>query len=690
GDFAELIGQYTTNVVDDDTDSSHSSEGVRHRASTTEIPAIDNNNDKSKLVENETVESGTVKFAVYAKYAKAMSWFWASTMLLAFIFQNGFNSGSSFWLTNWTEDNGPEDRTAYYLGIYAVIGLLQTFFVWYSWYAIVIGALRASSSLHNKLLTNIIHAPMHFFDTTPMGRVINRFSKDIDILDLTMQMTIRVLGSTAIQAVAILVTISIQTPLFIAVFVPVMGVYIFIQRFYVTSSRQLKRLESVSRSPIYSHFSESLNGVSTIRAYGANDRFIHVSDQRVDNNQMCFYPNAMSNCWLSIRLEFLANLIIFFAAFLAVLSKDTLNGAQIGLSISYALNMPGVLNWGVRMFAEMENNVVAVERIDEYSQIESEADWHSNSPPAEEWPQEGRVEFVEYGTRYREGLDLVLKGIDVNVRKGEKVGIVGRTGAGKSSLTLALFRLIESSFGRIEIDGIDISKIGLQELRSKLTIIPQDPVLFSGTIRTNLDPFNKYTDERVWTALEHSHLLEFVKSTDAGIHYKVSEGGENLSVGQRQLMCLARALLRNTNILILDEATAAVDLETDALIQTTIRNEFTRCTILTIAHRLHTIMDSDRVLVLDFGRVAEFDAPQTLLQNSSLAVQSLRLPTGCTLLWTRIGFWCSTSDGWPSLTPRRLSYRTTAQSFTHSPKTPDSHNTTHTTTHSYSSNPVKL
>ncbi|CAG2117206.1 unnamed protein product [Medioppia subpectinata] len=400
---------------------------------------------------------------------------------------------------------------------------------------------------------------MHFFDTTPMGRVINRFSKDIDILDLTMQMTIRVLGSTAIQAVAILVTISIQTPLFIAVFVP-----------------------------------------------------------RVDNNQMCFYPNAMSNCWLSIRLEFLANLIIFFAAFLAVLSKDTLNGAQIGLSISYALNMPGVLNWGVRMFAEMENNVVAVERIDEYSQIESEADWHSNSPPADEWPQEGRVEFVEYGTRYREGLDLVLKGIDVNVRKGEKVGIVGRTGAGKSSLTLALFRLIESAFGRIEIDGIDISKIGLQELRSKLTIIPQDPVLFAGTIRTNLDPFNKYTDERVWTALEHSHLLEFVKSTDAGIHYKVSEGGENLSVGQRQLMCLARALLRNTNILILDEATAA----------TTIRNEFTRCTILTIAHRLHTIMDSDRVLVLDFGRVAEFDAPQTLLQNDRSIFHSLAKDAG--------------------------------------------------------------
>ncbi|CAG2180614.1 unnamed protein product, partial [Oppiella nova] len=311
------------------------------------------------------------------------------------------------------------------------------------------------------------------------------------------------------SVLATIIIVSIQTPLFLSVFFPVVIIYYFVQRFYVMTSRQLKRLESITRSPIFTHFSETVNGVSTIRAYGVNDRFIRESDKRVDKNQMCFYPNAISNCWLQVRLEVLANCLIFFAALFAVLSKDTLNAGDTGLSISYAMNITMALNMCVRMFADFENNVVAVERIDEYCDIHSEADWYSNQQLSDNWPERGCVEFSGYGTRYREGLDLVLKGIDLNVGKGEKVGIIGRTGAGKSSLTLALFRLIESAFGKISIDGIDISKLGLQELRSRLTIIPQDPVLFSGTIRTNLDPFNKFSDNELWTALEDGHLRDF-------------------------------------------------------------------------------------------------------------------------------------------------------------------------------------
>ncbi|CAG2229987.1 ABC transporter ecdL,ATP-binding cassette transporter abc1,Uncharacterized ABC transporter ATP-binding protein YwjA,ABC transporter C family member 15,Multidrug resistance-associated protein 4,Multidrug resistance-associated protein 6,ABC transporter C family member 10,ABC transporter atnG,ABC transporter C family member 4,ABC transporter C family member 12,ATP-binding cassette sub-family C member 11,Multiple drug resistance-associated protein-like transporter 1,Putative uncharacterized protein YKR104W,ABC len=267
---------------------------------------------------------------------------------------------------------------------------------------------------------------------------------------------------------------------------------------------------------------------------------------------------------------------------------------------------------------ELETNIVAVERVKEYTETPTEAAWEiEDKKPASSWPDKGCVEFNDYGVRYREGLDLVLKGISCKIDPTEKIGIVGRTGAGKSSLTLALFRILEKSQGNIIIDGIDISTIGLHDLRAKITIIPQDPVLFSGSLRMNIDPFSSYTDEELWKALEHAHLKTFVSNLPEGLQHECSEGGENLSVGQRQLVCLARALLRKTKILVLDEATAAVDLETDDLIQNTIRTEFSDCTILTIAHRLNTIMDYTRVMVLDAGIIKEFDSPNNLLKDSN-------------------------------------------------------------------------
>ena len=342
------------------------------------------------------------------------------------------------------------------------------------------------------------------------------------------------------------------------------------------------------------------------------------------------------------------NLIILFAALFAVLSKDSLSPGLVGLSVSYALQVTQTLNWLVRMTSDVETNIVAVERIKEYGETKQEAPWENNTPLPKNWPEHGRVEFRNFQVRYREGLDLVLRGITFVVEGGEKVGIVGRTGAGKSSLTLALFRIIESSGGSIIIDGQDISKLGLHALRSRLTIIPQDPVLFSGTLRMNLDPFNTHSDEDVWRALEHAHLKAFVKGLAAGINHEVTEGGENLSVGQRQLVCLARALLRKTKVLILDEATAAVDLETDDLIQVrfldfisfvdlkpcysffqkTIRTEFADCTVLVIAHRLNTILDSDKVIVLDKGTISEFASPNELLQNKQSAFYSMAKDAG--------------------------------------------------------------
>uniref|UniRef100_A0A7G3ASS4 Putative peptide exporter abc superfamily protein n=2 Tax=Lutzomyia longipalpis TaxID=7200 RepID=A0A7G3ASS4_LUTLO len=426
------------------------------------------------------------------------------------------------------------------------------------------------------------------------------------------------------EVLATLVVISISTPLFVAVIVPIGLLYYFVQRFYVATSRQLKRLESVSRSPIYSHFGESITGAQTIRAYGVQERFIGESEAKVDFNQVCYFPSIIANRWLAVRLEMVGNLIILFAALFAVLGRESTDEGSVGLSVSYALQITQTLNWLVRMTSDVETNIVAVERIKEYAETKQEAPWElPNATVPTNWPEVGTVEFRDFQVRYREGLELVLRGINFVVDGGEKVGIVGRTGAGKSSLTLSLFRIIESAGGSIHIDGQDIAKLGLHTLRSRLTIIPQDPVLFSGSLRMNLDPFNTHTDDDVWRALEHAHLRAFVKGLTAGLNHEVSEGGENLSVGQRQLVCLARALLRKTKVLILDEATAAVDLETDDLIQRTIRTEFKECTVLTIAHRLNTIMDSDKVIVLDRGYITEFASPSELLQNKKSAFYSM-------------------------------------------------------------------
>ncbi|XP_054155693.1 multidrug resistance-associated protein 1-like [Oppia nitens] len=399
-------------------------------------------------------------------------------------------------------------------------------------------------------------------------------------------------------------------------------------KLYIKTSLQLKRLESISRSPIYSHLGETLNGVSSIRAYDCMDRFIRESDNRIDNNTKCLYPYIVANSWLLIRLQVLSNLLVLFAALFGVIGRDSLTGSDIGLSLSMAITLTGILEYFIDSFGQMLALFVSFERIDEYCCLESEPIGQYGRQLSDKWPENGCISFVGYGSRYRQGFDLVIKGITVNIKSGEKIGIVGRTGAGKSSLTLALFRLIEPAMGRIVIDGIDISQLGLHELRSRLTIIPQEPVLFSGTIRSNLDPFDRFSDDQLWSVLEQSHLKEFVLSTDAGLDHPVTESGDNMSVGQRQLVCLARAFLRHSSILILDEATAAVDVETDALIQQTIRQSFKSCTVLTIAHRINTILDYDRVLVLSDGRVAEFDSPDKLLDDRTTIFYSLAKDAG--------------------------------------------------------------
>ncbi|MEQ2263349.1 Multidrug resistance-associated protein 1, partial [Xenotaenia resolanae] len=539
-----------------------------------------------------------VKPTIFWAYLKAIGVLLSCISLLLFLAHHLVSLFANYWLSLWTDDpvvNGTQPYRLMRLGVYGGLGLTQGVAVFGYSLSVSIGGIMASRYLHQSLLYDVLRSPMSFFEKTPSGNLVNRFAKEMDTIDSVIPSIIKMFMGSLFNVVGSCLIILFATPL-VAIIIPFLGVlYFFVQRFYVATSRQLKRLESVSRSPIYTHFNETLLGNSVIRAFGEQERFIQESDQRVDHNQKAYYPSIVANRWLAIRLEFVGNCIVSFAALFAVIARESLSPGIMGLSISYALQLTASLTWLVRMSSDVETNIVAVEKVKEYSSTEKEAEWQHEPPTVPPgWPSQGCIDIRGFGLRYRHDLDLAIRNITITINAGEKVGIVGRTGAGKSSLTLGLFRIIEAAEGHIFIDGVDIANLGLHELRSRITIIPQDPVLFSGSLRMNLDPFDSYSDEEIWRALEFSHLKNFASGLPNKLSHECSEGGENLSVGQRQLLCLARALLRKTKVLVLDEATAAVDMETDNLIQSTIRSQFDDCTVLTIAHRLNTIMDYTR------------------------------------------------------------------------------------------------
>lgn len=591
------------------------------RASDATLRSIDFDDEEG--VHQEHREVGKVKWKIYLEYIRSCGVRNVFIFMTFAILSMFLSVMGSVWLKHWSEINtkyGANPHAGRYLAIYLALGILsafstliQTVVLW------VYCTIHGSRYLHATMANAVFRAPMRFFETTPIGRILNRFSNDIFKVDELLGRTFSQFVTNVIKVSFTIIVICFTTWQFTLFIIPLGILYIYYQQYYLRTSRELRRLDSTTRSPIYAHFQESLGGLSTIRGYNQQRRFIHINQSRMDNNMSAYYPSVNANRWLAYRLEFIGTIIIFGAASLSIirLKSGKLTPGMIGLSLSYALQITQSLNWIVRMTVEVETNIVSVERIKEYADLPSEAPYLiEDHRPNKDWPTEGAIQFEHYSTRYRPGLDLILKDINLDIKPREKIGIAGRTGAGKSSLTLALFRLIEAAEGRIVIDGVPINEMGLYDLRHKLSIIPQDSQVFEGTIRENVDPTGQYSDEDIWKALELSHLKDHVLSMgNDGLLTLLTEGGGNLSVGQRQLMCLARALLVPTRILVLDEATAAVDVETDKVLQETIRSAFKDRTILTIAHRLNTIMDSDRILVLDAGRVAEFDSPENLLKD---------------------------------------------------------------------------
>eukprot|EP01125_Pyxidicula_operculata_P020167 TRINITY_DN73_c2_g1_i1.p1 TRINITY_DN73_c2_g1~~TRINITY_DN73_c2_g1_i1.p1 ORF type:complete len:1092 (+),score=213.81 TRINITY_DN73_c2_g1_i1:119-3394(+) len=563
---------------------------------------------------------GSVGWKVYKQYGVSGGLFLAfSVLLLSFL--SAIGQVLSNWIVSmWINDSEllvPQFSNEFYIGVFGGLVLVTIILTMLRGFLFSELNLRSSTSIHNSIFKNVMHAPMSFFDTTPMGRILNRFSSDLDKVDDTLPENMFPALHYGINTICTIGLIIGAIPWFGVSVVPIFAIFFWITRYYTRSSRELRRLESIAVSPIMAHLSASLKGVSSIRAYGSVDRFTEQYRDMLNRQFAVAYAAEVGSRWIGLRMDALAILIVSITAMVSMLTRDVISPAIAGLALTYAFQMTGAFQFAVRSFADTDSQMVSVERLLHYAkEIPQEAPYiiDQTNPPFD-WPKHGTIKFSDVYVKYDTSDEPVLKGISFDIKKKQKIGIVGRTGAGKSSLTLALFRMMELMKGKIYIDGVDISTLGLQQLRSKLAIIPQDPVLFLGTIRSNLDPWNEHSDEKLWETLEKVHMKKVIEDAGLeGLYAPVSEGGSNFSVGQRQLICVARALLQYSKILIMDEATASIDVATDTLIQRTIREGFADHTVLTIAHRLHTIIDSDMIMVLDKGKLVEFDTPYNLLQ----------------------------------------------------------------------------
>ncbi|KAI9813022.1 MAG: hypothetical protein M1832_006413 [Thelocarpon impressellum] len=569
-----------------------------------------------------TLSASTTPFSVTCLYNRACVWN---------VIANAASKASSPSYSASSTSSSDVD-VAYYLGVYALLGIVYLLLSLVRELMLFAGSLTASRKLHTRLFEAVTRAKFAFFDSTPLGQLMNRFSKDIEAVDQEVAAVAQGMLYCLASVITIIILISAITPTFLIAAVFIVAMYFFIGMFYIRSSRDLKRLESVQRSPLYQHFGETLSGITTIRAYGDERRFIRENLARVNTHNRPYIYLWATNRWLAFRVDVVGALVAFFAGAFVIMNVKNVDPGAAGLSLTYAVTFTENVLWLVRLYAVNEQNMNSVERVKEYLDVEQEAPAvvPESRPPAN-WPSKGSVQFINYTTRYRSDLEPVLRSVSFHIRPLEKVGIVGRTGAGKSSLALALFRGLEAEEGKILVDDVDIGLIGLQDLRESVTIVPQDPTLFTGTIRSNLDPFGIFTDEEIFAALRRVHLIGPGESLSApvtpstptsgagnknvflSLASAVTESGNNLSQGQKQLLCLARALLRSPKIIMMDEATASIDYSTDGKIQTTIRE--LDSTIVTIAHRLQTIIDYDKVLVLDKGAVVEYAHPWTLLEK---------------------------------------------------------------------------
>ncbi|CAN3376554.1 hypothetical protein DIURU_002695 [Diutina rugosa] len=596
---------------------------------------------KGKIIEREEVAVNQISLDVYYQYIKhgagkltVVGWFicFATTLALATFCEIFTNT----WLSFWVSKKWPERSDGFYIGLYVMFNILYVIFLIAAFMLLVRLVVIASRRLHLKALERVIHTPMAYIDVTPLGRMINRFTKDTDALDNEISENLRMLALQFARLIGVVVLCIVYIP-WVALVVPAaLIVLVCACNYYLATLREVKRLEALSRSFVYSNFTEVLSGSATIANYRHQERFKDMNRKFINDMNEATFLVIGGQRWIETLLNIFGALVSFLVAMLCVFRVFKVSAASAGLLLTYSQNLSRMLSDVTRLYAQVENEFNSAERIEYYAlHLDQEKAQHlPEDPPVEEWPTHGAIDFAQVGLRYRPNLPRVLNDLTISVKGGEKVGICGRTGAGKSSIMAALYRLVGLESGTISIDGLDISSVGLHTLRSRLSIIPQDPVLFEGTIRHNLDPFDEIDDDTMWQALRRAHLVTADDIAEAtgphasrGDDYErpkfhldatVEEDGANFSLGERQLLAFARALIRNTKVLIMDEATSSVDYDTDHKTQQTIRTEFADCTILCIAHRLKTVLEYDRILVMDRGQVAEFDTPLNLFERGGI------------------------------------------------------------------------
>ncbi|CAI9118854.1 OLC1v1020481C1 [Oldenlandia corymbosa var. corymbosa] len=576
-------------------------------------------NGNSKLIEDEKREIGQVSLGVYKQYCTmAYGWWGIGAVVISSLLWQLSLMKSDYWLaeTSTTHTFNP----SLFIEVYAIIGVISCILVGLRMFLQTFIGLKTAQSFFDQMLESVLHAPMSFFDTTPSGRILTRASNDQFNVDVLIPFFLSQTVAMYFTVIGILfIIIQNAWPAAFLIF-PLIWLNFWYRRYYLSTSRELSRLDSITKAPIIHQFSETISGVMTIRGFGKQDKFFQENFDRVNSNLRMDFHNNASNVWLGFRLEMIGSFVLCAATMFMVLLPSTIRKPEyVGLSLSYGLPLNGVLFWAIFLSCFVENRMVSVERIKQFTAIPSEAPWKNpNFVPSSDWPNHGDIVVSNLHVRYRWNTPLVLKGISLSIHGGERIGVVGRTGSGKSTLIQVFFRLVEPSAGNIIIDGIDISNLGLHDLRSRFGIIPQEPVLLEGTVRSNIDPIGLYSDDEIWKSLQRCQLKDVVAAKPEKLDASVADCGDNWSVGQRQLLCLGRVLLKRSKILFMDEATASVDSQTDAVIQKIIHEDFADCTIITIAHRIPTVIDCDRVLVVNDGLVKEFDKPSKLLERPSL------------------------------------------------------------------------